>query len=55
MTAKKTAEKKPADKPAPESSKTPKLSKEDLEVMASPEWQALRAGVVVLSEDESQS
>lgn len=50
MTAKKTAEKKPADKPAP-ASKEPVLSKQDLEVMSTPEWQAARAGVVVVSED----
>lgn len=49
MTAKKSTEKKPD--PKPEKHSEPKLSKEDLEVMATPEWQALRAGVVVVSED----
>lgn len=49
MTAKKTTEKKPD--PKPEKDGEPVLSKADLEVMATPEWQALRAGVVVVSED----
>jgi len=51
MTAKKSTEKKPA--PKPEANDEPVLSKADLEVMASPEWQALRAGAEVVSEDEA--
>lgn len=49
MTVKKSTEKKTA--PKPEASDEPVLSKADLEVMATPEWQAARAGVVVVSED----
>lgn len=49
MTAKKTTEKKPDPKPKDDGE--PVLSKADLEVMATPEWQAARAGVVVVSED----